>query len=69
MLDPASDLVPPPSSPTISSVSSSDLDTEVTTYCLFTSLTAYCVCEMCLKFTVRFYRVTSLQVHFFMIGV
>ncbi|XP_009623942.1 uncharacterized protein At3g17950-like isoform X1 [Nicotiana tabacum] len=29
MLDPASDLVPPPSSPTISSVSSSDLDTEV----------------------------------------
>ncbi|KAK4350097.1 hypothetical protein RND71_029410 [Anisodus tanguticus] len=30
MLDPASDLVPPPSSPTISSVSSSDLDTEST---------------------------------------
>lgn len=29
MLDPASDLVPPPPSPTISSVSSSDLDTEV----------------------------------------
>ncbi|XVF09444.1 hypothetical protein REPUB_Repub07fG0093100 [Reevesia pubescens] len=30
MLDPASDLLPPPSSPTISSVSSSDLDTEST---------------------------------------
>ncbi|WRX19569.1 hypothetical protein QQP08_012056 [Theobroma cacao] len=30
MLDPASDLIPPPSSPTISSVSSSDLDTEST---------------------------------------
>ncbi|KAF7822225.1 uncharacterized protein G2W53_027680 [Senna tora] len=30
MLDPASELVPPPSSPTISSVSSSDLDTEST---------------------------------------
>ncbi|WMV22089.1 hypothetical protein MTR67_015474 [Solanum verrucosum] len=30
MLDPATDLVPPPSSPTISSVSSSDLDTEST---------------------------------------
>ncbi|XP_055826654.1 uncharacterized protein At3g17950 [Solanum dulcamara] len=30
MLDPANDLVPPPSSPTISSVSSSDLDTEST---------------------------------------
>lgn len=29
-MDPASDLVPPPSSPTISSVSSSDLDTEST---------------------------------------
>ncbi|MBA0773753.1 hypothetical protein Gotri_009007, partial [Gossypium trilobum] len=28
MLDPASDMLPPPSSPTISSVSSSDLDTE-----------------------------------------
>ncbi|KAL3512166.1 hypothetical protein ACH5RR_024883 [Cinchona calisaya] len=30
MLDPANDLLPPPSSPTISSVSSSDLDTEST---------------------------------------
>ncbi|KAJ1438725.1 hypothetical protein SESBI_02995 [Sesbania bispinosa] len=30
MLDPASELVPPPSSPTISSISSSDLDTEST---------------------------------------
>ncbi|KAG4172376.1 hypothetical protein ERO13_A12G269600v2 [Gossypium hirsutum] len=30
MLDPASDMLPPPSSPTISSVSSSDLDTEST---------------------------------------
>ncbi|KAM7267884.1 hypothetical protein ACFE04_010050 [Oxalis oulophora] len=30
MLDPAHDLLPPPSSPTISSVSSSDLDTEST---------------------------------------
>lgn len=29
MLDPVNDLLPPPSSPTISSVSSSDLDTEV----------------------------------------
>lgn len=29
MLDPATELVPPPSSPTISSISSSDLDTEV----------------------------------------
>nr|GMD10648.1 uncharacterized protein At3g17950-like [Ipomoea batatas] len=30
MLDPANDLLPPPSSPTISSISSSDLDTEST---------------------------------------
>ncbi|XP_020221880.1 uncharacterized protein At3g17950 [Cajanus cajan] len=30
MLDPATELVPPPSSPTISSISSSDLDTEST---------------------------------------
>ncbi|KAJ7975249.1 hypothetical protein O6P43_005200 [Quillaja saponaria] len=30
MLDPVNDLVPPPSSPTISSISSSDLDTEST---------------------------------------
>ncbi|CAL5186675.1 unnamed protein product [Lathyrus oleraceus] len=30
MLDPANDLVPPPSSPSISSISSSDLDTEST---------------------------------------
>ncbi|KAK7291353.1 hypothetical protein RIF29_06424 [Crotalaria pallida] len=30
MLDPANELVPPPSSPTISSISSSDLDTEST---------------------------------------
>ena len=29
MLDPANDLLPPPSSPTNSSISSSDLDTEV----------------------------------------
>lgn len=33
MLDPANDLLPPPSSPTISSVSSSDLDTEVRLCC------------------------------------
>ena len=30
MLDPATELLPPPSSPTSSSISSSDLDTEVT---------------------------------------
>ncbi|KAF5730299.1 hypothetical protein HS088_TW20G00672 [Tripterygium wilfordii] len=30
MMDPATDLLPPPSSPTISSISSSDLDTEST---------------------------------------
>lgn len=35
MLDPANDLLPPPSSPTISSVSSSDLDTEVRMCCLW----------------------------------
>lgn len=38
MLDPANDLLPPPSSPTISSVSSSDLDTEVTFFPLIKRL-------------------------------
>lgn len=54
MLDPRNDLLPPPSSPTNSSVSSSDLDTEVTHFRFLQSFKFSLFLTNFLNFSVNF---------------